>query len=80
VTPKDVLDQQIVRAPVHALIRRLDRLSNADDYRLVRFEQATNHDRGFLGAVWRPWNAGEFGCVARVSDGETAQALHPLGE
>ena len=47
---------------------------------LVGVEQAVDHRRHVLGAVGRPVDRRELGGVARIADGDAAQALDALGE
>ena len=43
-------------------------------------ERPIDHDRDLLGAVGRPRDRGQLGRMARVADGDAAEALDALGE
>ncbi len=59
---------------------RVDRVADLLDDRLVGVEQPVDHRRHVLGAVRRPVDRGQLGRVARVTDGDPAEALDSLGE
>ena len=80
VAAQDVAHQQVVRAPVGVLLGLVDRVADLLEDGLVGVERPMDHRRDVLGAVGRAIDRRQLGGVARVTDGDPAEALDPLGE
>ena len=80
VAAQDVAHEQVVRAPVLGLLGRLDRLADLRDEVSWASQSPVDHDRDLFGAVGRARDRRQLGRVARVADGDAAEALDPLGE
>jgi hypothetical protein len=78
VRAQDLAHEKIVRPFVVAFLALLDAVSNASERRFVSVEKTLQHRGHVLRTVRRPWNVGQFGNVARIADGDSAEFRNSL--
>ena len=79
ITAKDIAHQQVAGPGVPVLLGPLDGLADPQDRRLVRFEEAIDHNADRFRAVRSSGDGCQLGRVARVADGDPSEALDALG-